>query len=249
MWRMARDAANARRVNGRVRQFDPFLMAAATQELTELMAYTYLLRKKLGNRRRKIAKNARIELASPVHSLAAKIADQIDIDLGNVQARFFPIAKKGMKKAASDIRDIMNNALAKATIDRLPTKKATDEVLAAVRKHGIEPRSTWYVENLVRTHSAISYGAAHKQSFVGDPDLWGYEYVTVGDNRVRPEHEILDGTRRRADDPFWEKFWPPNGWSCRCQAVAIYDDEATQTKVPKDATVDEGFEGDFTELI
>ncbi len=254
LWRAAKDAADSRFVHGangviRVKQFDEELLAAATDELTDLMAYTYLLRKRLGNRRRSLTKTRTIKLASPVHLLAQQIAGQFDINLGNVKARFEPIAKKGIQKSASDIRDAMNRALAVTTQKGLPAKAATKEVIAAIRKHGVNPRSTSYVETLVRTHSAISYGAAHKLSFAGDDDLWGFEYVTVGDDRVRPEHEELDGTRRKAGDPFWDKYWPPNGWNCRCQAVAIYDDESTQTSVPKGIAIDESFEGDFTELF
>lgn len=41
-------------------------------------------------------------------------------------------------------------------------------------------------------------------------------YVTVGDKRVRNEHRALDGVQRKIDDPFWNSYYPPNGWRCRC---------------------------------
>jgi SPP1 gp7 family putative phage head morphogenesis protein len=191
-----------------------------------------------------------IVLASPVHTLARKVADNIDIDLGKVRRRFQGTATKAINKSVSDIRDVMNSALAKATRDGLTSSDASAYIIARLRKHGVQPRSTAYIDTLVRTHAAISYGAGHRQSFLGDPDTpWGYEYVTVGDDRVRPEHEELDGIRRRHDDAFWEKFWPPNGWNCRCQAVAIYDEDTTQTRIPKGVEPDEGFDTDFTELL
>lgn len=227
--------------------FDEELVDAVVRELTDVMSYSYLLRRKLTNRRRATAKS--IVLASPVHTLAAKIADQFDIDLGNVARRFEPTAKKGAKAALGDIRDTMNRALSQATRQELTVDDATDYVLDAVKKLGVQPRGSSYVETLVRTHSAIAYGAAHRAQFSDDPDLWGFEYVTVGDDRVRPEHEALDGTRRKADDEFWTKFWPPNGWNCRCQAVAIYDDATRQTRVPDDVEPDEGFDTDFQELL
>lgn len=43
-------------------------------------------------------------------------------------------------------------------------------------------------------------------------------YRTVGDARVRPEHKLLDGICKYAIDPFWNIYYPPNGWECRCDA-------------------------------
>ena len=41
-------------------------------------------------------------------------------------------------------------------------------------------------------------------------------YSTVGDSLVRDSHDALDGTVKRIDDNFWENYYPPNGWRCRC---------------------------------
>lgn len=41
-------------------------------------------------------------------------------------------------------------------------------------------------------------------------------YTTVGDSLVRDSHAVLDGTVKRIDDIFWDNYYPPNGWRCRC---------------------------------
>lgn len=41
-------------------------------------------------------------------------------------------------------------------------------------------------------------------------------YSTAGDELVRDSHAALDGTVKRMDDNFWENYYPPNGWRCRC---------------------------------
>ena len=46
-----------------------------------------------------------------------------------------------------------------------------------------------------------------------------WEYKTVGDNKVRHEHQILNGLILPANDPRWMKIFPPNGWNCRCYIV------------------------------
>lgn len=50
------------------------------------------------------------------------------------------------------------------------------------------------------------------------------EYRTAGDNKVRPAHEAIDGTRLPKDDRFWQDYFPPNGWGCRCDAVEVSPD-------------------------
>lgn len=53
-----------------------------------------------------------------------------------------------------------------------------------------------------------------------DKDLFpNLRYRTVGDDRVRDEHEILNGIIKPVDDPFWATKYPPLAWRCRCDVV------------------------------
>jgi hypothetical protein len=54
-------------------------------------------------------------------------------------------------------------------------------------------------------------------------------YDTVGDGRVRPEHAILDNISRPVNDKFWNNYYPPNGWNCRC--TVIQTDSETKTSL------------------
>lgn len=42
------------------------------------------------------------------------------------------------------------------------------------------------------------------------------EYVTANDEHVREEHRRLHGIILPVSDPFWNNYYPPNGWRCRC---------------------------------
>lgn len=46
-------------------------------------------------------------------------------------------------------------------------------------------------------------------------------YETVGDARVRLAHRALDGITRPVDDAFWDEWFPPNGWRCRCDVAQV----------------------------
>lgn len=47
------------------------------------------------------------------------------------------------------------------------------------------------------------------------------KYVTFGDDKVRPNHRILNGKVAAFDDVFWAKNYPPNGHNCRCTARSL----------------------------
>jgi SPP1 gp7 family putative phage head morphogenesis protein len=65
----------------------------------------------------------------------------------------------------------------------------------------------------------------------GKIDLPLLKYVTVGDDRVRPAHRALEGVTRPVDDKFWNTYYPPNGWNCRCTVFQLTgDEEATLLK-------------------
>lgn len=60
------------------------------------------------------------------------------------------------------------------------------------------------------------------ESFMQDGDRYYLQYRTAGDGRVRPEHAALHGVTLPITDTFWEEFYPPNGWNCRCTVVQVH---------------------------
>ena len=63
--------------------------------------------------------------------------------------------------------------------------------------------------------------AAKWERFSEDGDRYNLQYRTAGDGKVRPEHAALNGVTLPPSDAFWEEYYPPNGWNCRCTVVQV----------------------------
>lgn len=82
-----------------------------------------------------------------------------------------------------------------------------------------------YNENYLRSEynfvQASAEMAAKWEQFQQDGDRYYLQYRTQHDDKVRPEHAALDCVTLPIDDPFWEEYYPPNGWNCRCTVVQV----------------------------
>jgi SPP1 gp7 family putative phage head morphogenesis protein len=166
----------------------------------------------------------------------ARIARGFDINVGTLSKRLRTIVAPNVRESLHTVKDRINKELSELSANKVPTRQATKILTDRLEEMGVAPRNSGYVETLVRTHSQLSYNAAQHVELTKDTEIWGYKYVTVGDDRVRPEHEKLDGLTKEKDNPIWNTIWPPNGWNCRCQVLAIYDPEP-ETRLPRN-TVD-----------
>ncbi len=85
---------------------------------------------------------------------------------------------------------------------------------------------TWLKTEIFQAENSATM-ASKWQDIEEDKDVLPMlTYSTVGDERVRESHRPLDGVTRPVDDPFWDTYYPPNGWRCRCD-VDQEDEEAT----------------------
>lgn len=74
-------------------------------------------------------------------------------------------------------------------------------------------------EYIFATHSAQMASKWHE--FEKDGERYNLQYRTAMDERVRVTHQALHNTTLPPSDPFWEKYFPPNGWRCRCTVVQV----------------------------
>lgn len=108
--------------------------------------------------------------------------------------------------------------------DRL---KSYAEFKAAADKLGVEYNENW-LEAEYRTARQSGHMAAKWESIEANKKLFpNLKYKTQEDNRVRKDHEALNGIIAPIDSPFWDKYFPPNGWGCRCDAVQTAEPAST----------------------
>lgn len=136
-----------------------------------------------------------------------------------IDSFYAKIAKSVTNKTMAKVRDRLLGDVADI-VNRKP-RAYKKEIRSTLQKIGISHDAGNLVETTIRTQSALAFNAAAWTESL-DPELWGYEYSTAGDERVRKSHVALDGTRYPKDHAFWKKYAPPNGWNCRCTLNPIY---------------------------
>jgi SPP1 gp7 family putative phage head morphogenesis protein len=83
-------------------------------------------------------------------------------------------------------------------------------------------------------------GAKRWDEFQQTADLFpNLEYRTVGDALVRHEHAELNGIIKPINDPWWDTYYPPNDWGCRCRARPTADQP---TEITPDVEIPEMFQ-------
>lgn len=89
--------------------------------------------------------------------------------------------------------------------------------------------SAYRLETIYRTNAQSAYQAGRYAQLMRTTETMPYwRYVAVGDKRTRPTHKALHGLVRHHDDDFWNSFYPPNGFRCRCTVQALSDRQMQQ---------------------
>lgn len=105
-------------------------------------------------------------------------------------------------------------------LDEKGNRKPFEQFLNDVRK--IDEK---YNRNYLRAEynfvQSSAVMAAKWERFMEDGDRYNLQYRTANDGKVRPEHASLHGVTLPITDSFWEEFYPPNGWNCRCTVVQV----------------------------
>jgi SPP1 gp7 family putative phage head morphogenesis protein len=137
------------------------------------------------------------------------------------KARSFAVSGLTNDYAADSVRVSIERALREGITQNEWLKRLEDTLgnagLAEVGDLGLAHLRLVYHQNVMSAYSAGRYSQMQRVK-VARP-YW--QYLTVGDDKVRPEHAALDGVVKPADDPFWSRYYPPWDFGCRCTVVSL----------------------------
>ncbi len=161
-------------------------------------------------------------------------------ELAGLTEKYQAAAIKVVKKAGDAAEEKIERYLLEATQAGAHVREGRAALAEAFDATGLTAENSFTLEAIFRTQTQLAY-AAGRWNLDQDPAvqeiLWGYKYVTVGDDRVRPEHVGLEGVTLPKDDDFWKANWPPNGWACRCSTIEIFEERAS-VRAPASIEVD-----------
>jgi SPP1 gp7 family putative phage head morphogenesis protein len=139
----------------------------------------------------------------------------------------FTVAHSCEADILDDIHGLLNKAMSSG--DSFQTFR--DGMLDAMEKTGWyggaghtkddKEYINWRIKIIYDTNMRTAYAAARYRRQLQDAEsrpIWVYLSKVVGANR-RPEHIELHGKAFRYDDPFWDTYYPPNGWGCECSVT------------------------------
>lgn len=126
--------------------------------------------------------------------------------------------------AKGDMLTAMYQSIDKALADGQGLKNWKKETRTLFDEKGWKQMRGWRLDNIYRTNIQTAYSVGRYQQMmeVTDTRPW-WRYTAINDSRTRPAHSALHGRVVRYDDPFWDEFYPPNGFFCRCTVTCLSD--------------------------
>jgi len=140
--------------------------------------------------------------------------------LGQINAKGFTVAGATKADLLTDFHTAVNDAISNGTTIT-DFRKDFDQI---VQRHGwtYKGKRGWRTRVIYDTNLRTSHMAGKWSQFQRVKQTRPFlQYLTVGDERVRPEHRSWHGTVLHIDDAWWQTHYPPNGWGCRCTARSL----------------------------
>ncbi|KAA6404512.1 phage minor head protein [Candidatus Tokpelaia sp.] len=159
----------------------------------------------------------------------AKVTTKTWTDVyAQVHSRTFMVAGAATDALVADFQTAILKALEKGTT-LSEFRKDFDAIVAkngwsGWTGEGSKAGRAWRQEIIYDTNLRTAY-AAGRYAQLTDPDVLdyfpGWQYHHSGSLHPRLNHLAWDGLQLKADDPFWDSNYPPNGWRCGCFVTPV----------------------------
>ena len=92
-----------------------------------------------------------------------------------------------------------------------------------------------YLRNVFRTNIQTAYANGRWIQQYKLKDKRPYlVYSAINDSRVRPAHLAMNRIILHIDHPFWQTWYPPNSFQCRCTVMSLTEKQALKQGITKD---------------
>ena len=136
-------------------------------------------------------------------------------------------AAKVTKSAADMVEKKARKAIEESIRLGEHVKDAQERLKDALDEAGVDEASPFLCETICRTTIAASYSAG-AQAALADPDIAefhdGFQYATVGDDRVSDICQEFDGFIGPKTNEFWQTHTPPLHYNCRCSLIPLFSE-------------------------
>lgn len=142
--------------------------------------------------------------------------------LAGMHSRAFVVAGATKDALLSDLRMAIDKAMSKG----MSLKEFQEKFEDIVARHGWSYRgsASWRSAVIFNTNTRTAYMAGRYKQMT-EPDVVSrrpyWQYRHGGSAVPRPEHLAWDGLVLRADDPWWDTHYPPNGFNCSCKVFSL----------------------------
>lgn len=140
------------------------------------------------------------------------------------EAKIRAFAVSGIAKG--DELTTVFQALTKALEKGTPFAEFQRDCAAIFEARGWTGKRAWRIDNIFRTNIQTAYNVGRYQQMQRVKDkrpFW--RYSAVNDRRTRPAHRAMHGKIFPAGHEFWDTWFPPNGFRCRCSVDSVGPDE------------------------
>jgi SPP1 gp7 family putative phage head morphogenesis protein len=137
-------------------------------------------------------------------------------------------ARSGAFAIGRVYRTDVTAALQKELVDALERGRTQRDVInrlkAILQGAGHAMLGDAHLETVFRTATQMAYGVGRRIAQEEAAEyLPVWEYSAVGDDRTRPTHMALDGLQFPTNHPFWNRYYPPWDFRCRCTVIPVFD--------------------------
>lgn len=138
--------------------------------------------------------------------------------------RAFAIAGLNNQHAIASAHEVLAKAIAKGTPQKQVLKDLRAYASTSIPNHA---------EIVFRTNVIGAYQQGRWKQLKRHSATRPYwQYVTAGDDRVRDDHQAMNGKVFAVDDEVWNQWYPPCGFACRCTIISLSRRELDREKLP-----------------